>query len=93
MLLLPATITIAEARDTLRMLTQAVPSETGAEITLDASGLQRFDTSALAVLLECKRLAQANGKRFALVRAPARLADLARLYGLEALLLSPAAKG
>ncbi len=93
MLLLPATVTMAEARDTLRMLTQAVSSETGEEVTLDASGMVRFDTSALAVLLECKRLAQANGQRFALVRVPSRLADLARLYGLDKLLLPPGTNG
>ena len=92
MLLLPATVTITEARDTLRMLAQAVPSEAGDEISLDASGLKRFDTSALAVLLECKRLALAEGKRFAVVRAPPKLTDLARLYGLDALLL-PAPAG
>ena len=90
MLLLPATVTIAEAGDAMRMLAQAVQSERDAEVTLDASGLQRFDTSALAVLLECKRLALAGGKGFALVRVPARLADLARLYGLDGLLLTPA---
>lgn len=86
MLALPATVTIAEASAALRALASAVPGETGAEVTLDASSLVRFDTSALAVLLEVKRLAQAQGKRFALVHAPARLADLARLYGLTPLL-------
>lgn len=90
MLLLPASVTLAEARDALRMLAQAMPGEPGGEIVLDASGMQRFDSSALALLLECKRLAQADGKRFALVRAPAKLADLARLYGLDTLLLPPA---
>lgn len=86
MLTLPATVTIAEARDAMRALTQAAASESGAELTLDASALVRFDTSALGVLLECKRLAQAGGKRFTLVHAPSRLIDLARLYGLGALL-------
>ncbi len=86
MLTLPATVTITEASAALRELARAVPGETGAEVTLDASALVRFDTSALAVLLELKRLAQAQGKRFALVHAPARLADLARLYGLTPLL-------
>lgn len=91
MLLLPATVTLSEARDTLRMLAQALPSEAGTEITLDASGLIRFDTAALAVLLECKRLAQAHGKGFVLTRVPEKLGALARLYGVEALLLPPTA--
>lgn len=90
MLTLPATVTIAEARDAMRALAQSAPRESGAELTLDASALVRFDTSALAVLLECNRIARAGGKRFALVHAPARLVDLARLYGLAELLAPPA---
>lgn len=88
MLRLPATVTIAEARETLARLAQAAAAEAGVELTLDASALARFDTSALAVLLECKRIAQARGKRFALVQAPQRLVELARLYGLGPLLLA-----
>ncbi|MBE2243591.1 MAG: STAS domain-containing protein [Burkholderiaceae bacterium] len=87
MLTLPATLTIAEARATLARLAQDATAESGAELTLDASALARFDTSALAVLLECKRIAQARGKRFALLHAPARLVDLARLYGIGPLLM------
>jgi phospholipid transport system transporter-binding protein len=86
MLLLPATVTLAEARDTLRMLAQAVPSEPDAEVTIDASGLKRFDTSALAVLLECRRLAQFGGRAFAVRRVPPALAALAALYGVDTLL-------
>jgi phospholipid transport system transporter-binding protein len=89
-LLLPATVTIAEARDTLRMLAQAVPSEPDAEVTIDASGLERFDTSALAVLLECRRLAQAGGRAFAVRGVPPKLAALAALYGVDALLFAAA---
>jgi phospholipid transport system transporter-binding protein len=88
MLLLPATVTLAEARDTLRMLAQALPREPDSELTLDASGLKRFDTSVLAVLLECRRLAQASGRGFVLRHVPAQLTALAALYGFEALLLA-----
>lgn len=88
MLTLPATVTIVEARDTLSRLAQAAAAESGAELTLDLSALARFDTSALAVLLECKRIAHARGKRFVLTRAPERLVDLARLYGIGPLLTS-----
>ena len=88
MLLLPATVTIVEARDTLRMLAQGVSQEPDAEVTLDASGLGRFDTSALAVLLECRRLAQAGGRRFTLRNVPAKLAALAALYGVDGLLFA-----
>ena len=87
MLLLPATITNREARDTLRMLSQALQREPGTDVVINAGGLQQFDTAALAVLLECERLAQAWGKRFAIRQAPAKLVALARLYGVDALLL------
>ena len=88
MLLLPSTVTHAEARDALRMLAQALQREADAVVTVDASGLRQFDSAALAVLLECQRLAQAGGKGFAVRQAPAKLAELARLYGLDKLLLS-----
>ena len=71
MLLLPATITTREARDALRMLSQALQREPDAVVVIDASNLQQFDSAALAVLLECRRLAQAWGKGFALRQVPA----------------------
>jgi phospholipid transport system transporter-binding protein len=88
MLLLPVTLTAREARDTLRMLKQALEKEGGeGAVVVDASPLQRFDSSALAVLLELDRMAQAWGRAFAIRSAPAKLAALARLYGVDALLL------
>ena len=95
MLLLPATVTNREARDTLRMLAQGLQGETGNEVVVNAGGLQQFDTAALAVLLEVERLAQAWGKKFAVRQAPAKLVALARLYGVDVLLLGaePAAPG
>jgi phospholipid transport system transporter-binding protein len=89
-LLLPATLTAREARDTLRMLKQALEKE-GSEsaVVVDAGPLQRFDSSALAVLLEVDRLAQAWGRAFAIRSAPAKLVALAKLYGVDAFLLQP----
>jgi phospholipid transport system transporter-binding protein len=89
MLLLPATVTSREARDTLRMLSQALQREPGDAVVVNASSLQHFDSSALAVLLECERLAQAWGKTFSIRQAPPKLAALAKLYGLDVLLLRP----
>lgn len=88
MLLLPATVTNREARDTLRMLAQALQKEPGTDVVINAAGLQQFDTAALAVLLECCRLARASGKQFAVRDAPAKLVALARLYGVDGLLLN-----
>ena len=91
MLVLPATVTTLEARDTQRMLSQALQQEIKTQneplVTIDASGLQQFDSAALAVLLECQRLALAWGKGFAVRNAPKKLAELARLYGVDTLLL------
>jgi phospholipid transport system transporter-binding protein len=85
-LLLPATLTVREARDALRMLAQAIQREPGDTVVIHAGGLQQFDSSAVALLLECERLAQAWGKAFALREAPPKLVALARLYGVDALL-------
>jgi phospholipid transport system transporter-binding protein len=90
MLLLPATLTAVEARTTLRMLAQALTAEPDSGVVIDASALQEFDSAALAVLLECQRQAQAWGRPFAVRQAPAKLAALAKLYGVDALLLSAA---
>jgi phospholipid transport system transporter-binding protein len=91
MLLLPATITAREARDTQRLLAQALQNEPESGVVVDAGNLQQFDSSALAVLLECQRLAQAFGKSFAVRNAPPKLAALAKLYGVDVLLLRDAA--
>jgi len=50
------------------------------------TGLDDFDTSAVAVLLECQRRAQASGRAFIVRQAPPKLMQLATLYGVDALL-------
>jgi phospholipid transport system transporter-binding protein len=90
MLLLPATLTLRESRDTLRLLSQALQGEKDGEVIVDASPLQQFDTSVLAVLLECRRLAQAFGRPFSVRNAPDKLSALASLYGVGELLITPA---
>lgn len=88
MLVLPATLTNAEAHDMLDMLSQALSREQDGAVTVDASPLKEFDTSALAVLLECQRQAQASGRSFVLRQAPPKLQALAKLYGVNVLLPS-----
>jgi phospholipid transport system transporter-binding protein len=87
MLVLPPTLTEREARDTLSMLSQALQREKDVPVVVDASGLSRFDSSALAVLLECQRLARAWGRAFEVRNPPAKLLSLAGLYGVDTLLL------
>jgi phospholipid transport system transporter-binding protein len=90
MLLLPATLTSREARVTLRMLKQALQSEgSDGPVVVEATSLQHLDSSALAVLLEIERLAIAWGRSFVVRGVPAKLAALAKLYGVEQLLLRP----
>jgi phospholipid transport system transporter-binding protein len=93
MLVLPGTLTHREAPDAVRMLGQVVQREAdqggpqaAVPVAIDASALTHFDSSALAVLLECRRLAAAAGRRIELRHAPRKLEQLARLYGLDDIL-------
>jgi phospholipid transport system transporter-binding protein len=85
MLVLPAELTHTQARACLRMLLQALSGESAAAIA-DATALRKFDSSALAVLLACRREAQVMGKTFSVRGLPARLRSLAALYGVGELL-------
>lgn len=91
MLALPQELTQAQARACLAALLQDLRAQSGAQVVVDASALSRFDSAALAVLLECRRQSLACGKQFAVRGLPTRLGDLATLYGVEDLL--PAAAG
>jgi len=87
MLVLPTELTHAQATPCLRMLVsgmRSVPATDG--VVVDASALRRFDSSALAVLLECRREALLQRKSFAVKALPTRLRDLADLYGVASLL-------
>ena len=82
---LPASATLADAPELLKTLQQALAQEGGA-VQVDAGGLQNFDTSTLALLMQARRLARADGRAFEVVGAPPKLVQLARLYGVEELL-------
>ena len=89
MLLLPAAVTVADANDTQRLLTQALQRDggtAGGTVVVDATPLQRFDSSALAVLLECQRVTVAQGRSLAVRGAPEKLVALAHLYGIDGVL-------
>jgi len=85
-LVLPASLTHADAPGCARMLAQAVRASSERQAVADASALERFDSSALAVLLECRREALAGGKGFSVRGMPERLRSLASLYGVAELL-------
>jgi phospholipid transport system transporter-binding protein len=86
MLILPSEITHDKAAACCRMLAQGLRSQPEAAVVADASALERFDSSALAVLLECRREALALGKTLSVARLPAKLRELASLYGVAELL-------
>lgn len=86
-LTLPPTMTHEVAPDCLTQLREGVQHE-AATVVVDGAQLQRFDSSALAVLLELRRECAKAGKVFAVQKLPARLRELAALYGIDALLKS-----
>lgn len=86
LLALPSKLTHRQARDTLGLLLQRLRAQPETQLVVDASALQVFDSSALAVLLECRRQALAEHKTFAVHGLPAALAGLATLYGVAELL-------
>lgn len=85
MLALPKELTQIQASACLRDLVPALGTQ-GDEVVVDAGALTRFDSAALAVLLELRRETAALGKPFSVSKMPARLADLASLYGISGLL-------
>ena len=86
MLVLPPELTHAQASASLRMLQQAMRNHKESQLVVDAGALQAFDSSALAVLLECRRTALEFGKSFAVRALPPSLQSLAGLYGVQELL-------
>ena len=87
MLSLPAVVTHSQALETAHGLKVQVATE-AASLVIDASALTQFDSSALAVMLACRREAIALGKTFAVQGLPDKLAQLAGLYGVAELIPS-----
>ena len=86
---LPEKLTLNEAVAALAELRAAAAQTAGQRLLVDASVLKVFDSAALAVLLEARRLADADGVAFQLCGADRRLAQLAGLYGVADLLGLP----
>ena len=86
MLVLPSELTHRQASATLAMLLQGLRADKGPQLVVDAGALPVFDSSALAVLLECRREALSERKAFAVKGLPAALAGMAALYGVAELL-------
>jgi phospholipid transport system transporter-binding protein len=83
---LPASLTLKDAQAVLESLRQSLDADGGDTWRIDAGAVTQLDTSALAVLLECARIAAAARRKLEIVNAPARMSDLAHLYGVDGLL-------
>ena len=88
MLRLPAELTHGQAKACLAQLVSGLKAETTSSVVVDATALGRFDSSALAVLLELRRVCLRAGKAMVVQGLPSHLGDLATLYGIEGLLPS-----
>jgi phospholipid transport system transporter-binding protein len=82
---LPVNATLEHAAELAAGLTAEVAKGSGV-LTVDASALQAYDSSTIALLLQARRVAEAAGRSFAVTGAPAQLVELARLYGVDGLL-------
>jgi phospholipid transport system transporter-binding protein len=83
---LPAVLMHPEASACRVQLVQAMSATQDRVVLLDASDLQEFDSSALAVLLACRREAQKLGRSLQVDGLSERLRELATLYGVLELL-------
>jgi len=82
---LPVELTHDQAKACLAQLVAGVGSQ-DSPVVVNATPLQRFDSSALAVLLELRRTCIQAGKTLEVQGLPPHLGDLASLYGIEGLL-------
>ena len=88
MLSLPSSVNHTSAAEFVKVLparVEALRKKSVSALVVDASRLELFDSSALAILLECRRQALASGQVFSVSGAPARLMQLATLYGVATL--------
>ena len=81
---LPAQLTHAQAATVAQQL--ATLARTQPSLRVDASALQQFDSSALAVLLTGLREAAKQQHALTVSGLPAKAKALARVYGIQDLL-------
>ncbi len=73
-------LTVREVPATWRRLAAELPDE------IDLAGIERIDSSALALLLECRANANATGRRIEFQNPPDTLRTIARLTQIDELL-------
>ncbi len=83
---LPERMTLEQAVPVLGQLRAVLLQQSGPAAVLDAAALRECDSSAVAVLLELRRVLAQQGKALQLLNSPQRLRDLVTLYGVQELL-------
>jgi phospholipid transport system transporter-binding protein len=83
-LVLPERVTLTEATQVLTVLESRLPA-TGV-VQLDASALQTFDSSVVAVLLALQRRLATHSQKLKVCQRSDRLQALLTLYGVAELL-------
>ncbi len=83
---LPQELTYRQARECLMRLRPLVQGAVGQRVQIDASAVQVFDSSALAVLLALRRAALEVKKQLLVLGLPAGLQSMAAMYGIQDLL-------
>ena len=90
LLTLPPDLRHSNASDCLVKLQAQIRNCPDSEVQIQAGQLTDFDSSALAVLLGCRREAESLSKTLKFKQFPAKLRELALLYGVSELLVESA---
>ena len=90
LLTLPPYLRHGNAANCLSMLQAQIRSGPDSEVEIQAGQLSDFDSAALAVLLGCRREAESLSKTLKFKQFPAKLRELALLYGVSELLVESA---
>ena len=90
LLTLPPDLRHGNASDCLSKLQLQIRNSPNKEVEIQAGQLSNFDSSALAVLLGCRREAESLSKTLKFKQFPAKLRELALLYGVSELLVESA---
>jgi phospholipid transport system transporter-binding protein len=90
LLTLPSDLRHSNASACLVQLQSQIRSSADTEVEIQAGHLADFDSSALAVLLGCRREAESLSKSLKFKQFPPKLRELALLYGVSELLVESA---
>jgi phospholipid transport system transporter-binding protein len=90
LLTLPSDLRHSNAEACLAKLQAQIRSSADSDVEIQAGQLTDFDSSALAVLLACRREAESLSKTLKFKQFPAKLRELALLYGVSELLVESA---